>query len=61
MEIETKQRKSPKRLILDLPEDWHYEIKLVAADHNMTIRNWVLRNLMKEVLEHKKRNELENK
>lgn len=56
MEIEFKEkiRKHPKRIVIELPEDWHYEIKLHAIERNMSVRHWVLQTLMLKIEEQRK-------
>ncbi len=44
--MEEVKRKSPKRLILNLPEWTHHEVKKKALDRNVTMRTWVLRAIM---------------
>ena len=39
---EFKTRKTPKRLLIDIPEDVHKLIKERALFRNMTMRRWVL-------------------
>jgi len=38
-------RKSPKRLIIDIPEDIHQLIKKKAVERNITMRRYVLQAL----------------
>jgi predicted HicB family RNase H-like nuclease len=42
-------RKSPKRLIIDIPEELHGQIKSIAAMRNITIGKWVTRLIIKEI------------
>lgn len=46
---ENKVRRSPKRLILDIPEDFHVAIKKSAIERGITMKTWVLRALMEEI------------
>lgn len=39
---EIKLRKTPKRLLIDIPEEIHTTIKQRVASRNTTIRRWVL-------------------
>ena len=41
--MEERKRKSPKRLLIDIPEEIHREIKRSALNKNITLRKWVLR------------------
>lgn len=52
--MEDEKRISPKRLIVDIPEDWHAQIKAMASLKNMKMRKYVLRAVMKQVNEDKK-------
>lgn len=42
-------RKSPKRLVVDLPEGIHTEIKKLALERGITMRRWVLRALIDKI------------
>jgi predicted HicB family RNase H-like nuclease len=42
MEISEKGRKSPKRILIDVPEEVHKAVKEKAAGRNVTLRRWVL-------------------
>lgn len=43
--MENSERKSPKRLVIDIDEEVHQQIKLRSAIRNITIRKWVSRAL----------------
>lgn len=45
-----KQLKTPKKLTIDIPEDYHKRIKILAVERNITLRKWVLQTLMERVL-----------
>lgn len=49
--MEEKKRLSPKRLVIDIPEEWHSQIKALSAIHNINLRKYVLRVVMKQVKE----------
>lgn len=53
MELVEKQRKTPKRLLIELPEEWHQEIKVSAANKNISIKTYVLRAVIKQIKEDK--------
>lgn len=46
MEPEEKKRKSPKRLIIDIPEELHQQIKIRAIKRNISMRTWSIRALI---------------
>lgn len=54
MEITPSGRKSPKRLLIDIPDQLHEEIKKRAATRNITMRKWVIRAVMRVIEEEKK-------
>lgn len=43
-------RKSPKRLIVDIPENYHMRIKMRAALRNEPIKTYVLRAVMMMII-----------
>ena len=43
-----------KRIIIDVQEKFHTEVKMVAAQYNTTIKNIVLELLAKFIIEAKK-------
>lgn len=45
--LENKEK--PKRLILDIPEEFHAEIKSRAALRGQTIRAWILQAIMQQI------------
>lgn len=57
MEEQNTMRKSPKRLLINIDDQMHEKIKLVAVKRNITIRKWVTRVLLKALLEEQKRDE----
>lgn len=51
--METNKRSGPKRIIIDVPEEFHARIKSTAATKDMSIKNWVIRALLKTLREEK--------
>jgi len=47
-------RKSPKRIIFNLPEEWHTEIKMRATLRNISISDWVKIAIEQRIEEEKK-------
>lgn len=43
------QRKSPKRLLIDLTEEQHGLFKERAARRGITLRKWVMRALIEQI------------
>jgi len=46
-----KERRTPKKLTINIPEDYHRRIKILALERNMTLRKYVLQTLMARVLQ----------
>lgn len=46
-----KPLKTKKKLTIDISEDYHRRIKLLAVERNMTLRKWVVQTLMARVLQ----------
>lgn len=46
-----KERKTPKKMTITIPEDYHRRIKFLALERNMTLRKYVLQTLMARVLQ----------
>ena len=44
-----RERKGPKRLIVDLPEELHNDIKKRAIDKNISMKEWVLRAISAQI------------
>lgn len=42
--------KTPKKLTIDIPPDYHRRIKLLAVNRNITLRKWVLQSLVERML-----------
>lgn len=55
MELELNENKTPnrKRLIIDVPDDFHSEIKSRAAKKEMSMKSWVTKVLLKAIREEK--------
>ena len=51
MKTAMKVRKSPKRIIVDVPEEFHQKVKAHAVFLHLPIRTWVLRALIKKLKE----------
>ncbi len=49
-----KIRKSPKRILVDVSEKDHTEIKMRAAFKNISIRAWILRAIALAIKEERK-------
>jgi predicted HicB family RNase H-like nuclease len=47
--MKEKERTTPKRLVLNIPEQLHQEIKQRALDRNITLRKYVLQALMTRI------------
>lgn len=45
-----KTLKTPKKLTIDIPIDYHKRIKLLAVERHITLRKWVLQTLMDRCL-----------
>jgi hypothetical protein len=43
------RRKSPKRLTLNIPEDYHKELKIRSVMRNITLTEWVLRAIREAI------------
>lgn len=41
----SEQKKTPKRLLIDIPDDLHRELKSVVALRGITIKKYVIRAL----------------
>lgn len=41
-ESHDKSRRGPKRLMIDVPEELHTQVKMRATMRNTSIRHWVL-------------------
>ncbi len=54
MDIKENKRNSPKRLLIDIPEDLHKEIKQQALNRNIPMRTWILRILITTINNEKK-------
>lgn len=54
-----KIRKSPKRLIIDIDEKFHQQIKYQALKRNITLRRWIYR-VISEALKKEEQYEHEN-
>lgn len=39
-----------KRLVVDIEQELHDEIKIMAIKHNVTMKKWVLKAITKEML-----------
>lgn len=50
MEIKEK----PKRIVLEVPEDLHTQVKVRAAKRNIPIRTWVIRAIVAAIKEEEK-------
>lgn len=48
--MDQKTRKSPKRLIVDIPEEWHKRIKIRCTIRNEPMKTYVLRAVMEKIL-----------
>lgn len=46
-----EQLKTPKKLTITIPEDYHKRIKFLALERNMTLRKYVLQTLMARVIQ----------
>ncbi len=53
--MEEKIRKTPRRLVINIDEDLHYEIKKRALFRNVTMSNWVLVAIQERIDEERKR------
>ncbi len=49
-----KIRNSPKRILIDVDEKLHSDIKIRAAFKNISIRAWILRAIAAAIEEEKK-------
>ena len=49
MEKDTTIRKSPKRMIIDIPDEVHWIIKNKAHGLNMTLRRYVLQAIQMRI------------
>lgn len=54
MEIEEKKPKALRRLLVDVPEDLHKEIKIRATVRNISIKTWVTRAIAEAIKQEKK-------
>jgi predicted HicB family RNase H-like nuclease len=45
-----KLLKSPKKLTIEISEEYHRRIKLLAVERNITLRKWVIQTLLERVL-----------
>jgi len=45
-----QERKTPKKLTIELFEDHHKRIKRAALERNMTLRKYVVQTVMERVL-----------
>ena len=41
-----KIKEKPKRIVLDVPQDLHTQVKIRAATRNIPIRTWVVRAII---------------
>ena len=53
-ESQEKVRKCPKRLMIDVPEDMHTQIKMRATMRNTSIRHYVLVAIWRRLQEEQK-------
>lgn len=42
--------KTPKKLTITIPDDFHKRIKILAIERNITLRKWVLQCLIERML-----------
>ena len=47
-------RKGPKRLTIDINEEMHKQIKMLAIKRNITLRTWLVRLIVNGIQEEKK-------
>lgn len=47
--VERPKRKSPKRILIDVPEELHTQIKSLAALRNISIKIWLVRLIISEL------------
>jgi len=50
-----EMKKRPKQLAIEIPDNWHKEIKQRALDYNMSIKDWVLDAIIQKVKKEKER------
>lgn len=53
--VQEKKRKSPKRLLINVTEEFHCEIKKRALFRGQTISNWVIMAISERITEERKR------
>ena len=51
--METENRKSPKRLVIDIDEEMHRTLKIISAKRNITLRLLVRRALSEIIIKEK--------
>lgn len=54
--MDTETRKSPKRLVVEILDELHGQIKIHAAKRGISMRVWVNRALIRAVIEEEKYN-----
>ena len=52
--MEDDKKEARKRLLLDITEDQHREIKMRAVKRNITIKKWVMRAIAEAIAKEKK-------
>lgn len=52
--MDTETRKSPKRLVVEILDELHGQIKIHAAKRGISMRVWVNRALIRAVIEEEK-------
>jgi len=52
--MEEKQKKTPKRLLIDIDVDLHSKIKARAAARNITLKTYITRAILRAIAEEQK-------
>lgn len=47
-------RKTPKRLVVDVTEDLHQEVKLRALRLNIPVKAWLLQSIFEKIAQEKR-------
>ncbi len=54
MENKEEKKVTPKRLLIDITDEMHHEIKMRALIRNIPMRTWVTRVLIQAISDEKK-------
>lgn len=51
--MEKNTTQTPKRLVVDVPDNFHMEVKERAARRNISIKTWIVRALQEKIQKEK--------